>query len=264
MRRARELGLIAAALAVTAVARADPSLPAQLDAQRTVAAQAHQQVDAKRQAADATRAARVRAAYRLLRGAGSPLTVTPERRMAVARSRATARLLLGRDRAEAAQLTDETALLAAAVARIDRDRTAVAAVAVALPAPGSLLRPVAGDLVRRFGTIEHERTGATLSRRGLDFEVAADATVVAPADAVVRYAGPIRGLDHGVILAHDADHGGVITVIGKLAPVALTRGDRVARGAVVGRPAKRRVYLEVRVPIGPGGTPVDPAPLLGE
>jgi len=237
---------------------ADDTLSSLLDAQHQSAARAADQVDDKRAEADATRAARVRAAYKLLRGAGSPLTVTPERRTAVARSRATARLLLARDQAEAAQLADEAALLHAAAARIDADR--MAAASISLPAAGSLTRPVHGDIVRRFGTLEHERTGAMLSRRGLDFDVAEDAEVVAPADGVVRYSGPMRGLDHGVIL----DHGTTITILAKLDPLAYATGTRITRGTVVGYAAKRRVYLEVRVPIGPGGTPVDPAPLLGD
>lgn len=254
-------GLTMAGLSATARADgASSGIGALLDRQREVAARAHAQVEAKRQAAAATRAARVRAAYKLLRGAGSPLGVAPERRLAVARSRATARLLLARDRAEVGQLADEAALLAAAIARIDGDRAA--APAVASPPPGALTRPVAGAIARRFGTLVHERTGAVLARRGLDLEVAAAAPVVAPADGVVRYAGPIRGLDHGVILDHGPALGGVISVIAKLAPPDVRAGDRVTRGAPLGRPAKRRVYLEVRVPVGPGGTPVDPEPLL--
>jgi septal ring factor EnvC (AmiA/AmiB activator) len=182
--------------------------------------------------------------------------VTPARRMAVARSRATARLLLARDRDEAKQLGDETALLAGAVERIDEDL--VRAATMVRPAQGSLLRPVDGEVVRRFGTLVHEATGATLSRRGIDFDVADEAVVVAPADGVVRYAGPIRGLESGLVI----DHGGVLTVIGKLAPPTLTAGTRVRGGTAVGHAARRRVYLEVRLPIGPGGTPVDPEPLL--
>jgi len=174
--------------------------------------------------------------------------------MAVARTRATARLLLARDRAEEAQLADEAGLLAAAIARIERDRAAAATA----PAPVALTAPVAGEIVRRFGTLVHERSGAVLARRGIDFEVAADAPVVAPADGVIRYAGPIRGLDHGLIL----DHGGTWTVVAKLAPLAYVAGTRVSRGTIIGYPLKRRVYLEVRLGIGPGGTPVDPAPLL--
>jgi septal ring factor EnvC (AmiA/AmiB activator) len=247
-----------AALCTIGVAHADDTISSLLDAQHASAVRAEQQVDAKRQEAEATRAARARAAYKLLRGAGSPLTVTPERRAAVARSRATARLLLARDQAEATQLADEATLLHAAVARIAADRAALADVTP--PVPGSLTRPVHGEIVRRFGRLEHERTKATLARRGLDFHVADEAAVVAPADGVVRYAGPMRGLDHGIIL----DHGNTITILAKLDPIAFVLGAPIARGTVIGHAARRRVYFEVRVPIGPGGTPVDPEPLLGE
>lgn len=285
MRRATSFAALAAALAfaaaasadehdAAAVARADehdaaapaPRAPGELrpllSAQRAAAARAFGQVEAKRVDAERIRAARARAAYKLLRGAGSPLAVTPERRMAVARSRATARLLLARDRAEVAALAEESGLLDGAVARLDRDLAAAATVAA--PAPGSLLRPADGPIVRRFGTLIHEPTRTTLARRGVDLEVEAAASVVAPAAATVRYAGPIRGLDHGVIL----DAGGTILVIAKLAPPtpdlarSLVPGASVARGAALGNPARRRVYLEVRLPIGPGGTPVDPEPLL--
>lgn len=245
-----------AALCTIGVAHADDTISSLLDAQRDSAVRAEQQVDAKRTEAEATRAARVRAAYKLLRGAGSPLTVTPERRAAVARSRATARLLLARDRAEAAQLADEHALLVAAVARIDADRAAAAH--ITLPPPGSLTRPVQGAIARRFGTLQHERTKATLSRRGIDFEVADEAEVVAPADGAVRYAGPMRGLEHGIIL----DHGNTITILAKLDPIAFALGAHIQRGTVIGHAARHRVYFEVRVPVGPGGTPVDPEPLL--
>lgn len=247
--------LLAAACTI-GVAHADDTISSLLDAQHESAVRAEQQVDAKRKDAEATRAARVRAAYKLLRGAGSPLTVTPERRAAVARSRATARLLLARDQAEATQLADEAALLHAAVLRIAADRAAAGE--VALPAPGSLARPVSGEIARRFGTLEHERTKTTLSRRGLDFDVDEDAEVVAPADGSVRYAGPMRGLDYGIIL----DHGTTITILAKLDPIAFALGAHIPRGTVIGYAAKRRVYFEVRVPVGPGGTPVDPEPLI--
>jgi septal ring factor EnvC (AmiA/AmiB activator) len=112
--------------------------------------------------------------------------------------------------------------------------------------------------VRRFGPTRHERSGATLSRRGLELEVEARAAAVAPADGVVRYAGPIRGLDAGVIV----DHGSFVTVIGKLGELAVPAGAPVRRGDRLGRAARRRVYLEVRVEVGPGGLPIDPEPLL--
>jgi septal ring factor EnvC (AmiA/AmiB activator) len=119
---------------------------------------------------------------------------------------------------------------------------------------------VKGVIARRFGTYVHERSRATLSRRGLDFETDRDAPVWAPADGFVRYAGPIRGLDHGVIL----DHGDYMTVVAKLADVTIPVGTRVTRGDRLGRAAHFRVYLEVRAKVAPGGLPIDPEPLLAD
>ena len=82
--------------------------------------------------------------------------------------------------------------------------------------------------------------------------------MTAPADGIVRYAGPIRGLDHGVIL----DHGDYLTVVAKLADPALPVGAHVARGDRLGRAARHRVYLELRAKAGPGGLPIDPEPYL--
>jgi septal ring factor EnvC (AmiA/AmiB activator) len=70
----------------------------------------------------------------------------------------------------------------------------------------------------------------------------------------VRYAGPIRGLEHGVII----DHGDFVTVIAKLGDVALPIGTHVERGDQLGRAARHRIYFEVRVKVGPGGLPIDP------
>ena len=61
------------------------------------------------------------------------------------------------------------------------------------------------------------------------------------------------------------DHGDYLTVIAKLGDA---RGpDRRAasrRGDRLGRAARHRVYLEVRVKLGPGGLPIDPEPLLAK
>ena len=74
----------------------------------------------------------------------------------------------------------------------------------------------------------------------------------------MRYAGAIRGLDHGVIL----DHGDYLTIVAKLGEVAIPVGTRVTKGDRIGRAARSRVYLEVRAKVGAGGLPIDPEPLL--
>jgi murein DD-endopeptidase MepM/ murein hydrolase activator NlpD len=227
-------------------------LAAQLAAQVESIGKALVAVGDKLALADDIRVRRLRAAVRML------LHAVPapgeNDRMAIARRRAAAKHLLARDASERAMLADEAEQLATARGRI-------AAALEALPRlrlPTELARPVAGTLAHRFGTFEHDRSHAQLSRRGVDFEVEDHAPVVAPGDGVVRYAGPMRGLDHGVIV----DHGDYDTVIAKLAALTLPVGTRVARGDRLGHAARHRVYLEVRVKLGPGGLPIDPEPLL--
>ena len=131
---------------------------------------------------------------------------------------------------------------------------------MAMPTPTTSLRMPAepATIVRNFGPFVHERSKAKLSRRGMDLEVAANAPVVAPGDGTVRYAGVIRGLDNGVIL----DHGAFFSVIGKLSDLSVAVGDTVTAGQEIGRAARRRIYFEVRAPLGAGGTPVRPNDLM--
>ncbi len=212
-------------------------------------------VDDKLADADAQRLRRLRAAYRILRAPLSP-DASPAERMASARRRAAARLLADRDRTERALLADEAAQLAAA-----RTTTVTASTQVpSLTLPESIARPAQGTIARHFGTYVHDRSRATLSRRGLDFSTEWHAPAVAPADGVVKYAGPIRGLDHGVIL----DHGDYLTIVAKLAELSIPVGASVHRGDPLGRADINRVYLEVRAKIGPGGIPIDPEPLLAD
>jgi murein DD-endopeptidase MepM/ murein hydrolase activator NlpD len=210
-------------------------------------------VGAKLDEADAARARRLAAASRILRGSRE-LAGDPGSRLTAARRRAAVRLLLERDLAERRLLADEDAQLRRAAA----DKQAEAARVPELELPTEIGRPARGKIVRRFGAERHERSGALLSRRGLELEVDAQAPAVAPADGVVRYAGPIRGLDAGVII----DHGSFLTVIGKLGAPAVPVGASVRRGDRLGRAARHRVYLEVRVKLGAGGLPIDPEPLL--
>ena len=71
---------------------------------------------------------------------------------------------------------------------------------------------------------------------------------------MVRYAGPIRGLDDGVVV----DHGAFWTVTAKLDTPAVHQGETVHQGDRLGDAARQRIYLELRVPVARGGTPVDP------
>jgi murein DD-endopeptidase MepM/ murein hydrolase activator NlpD len=225
------------------------ALASQLAGETDVLAKTRATIADKLAAVDAARTARVRAAYRVLCDPLDP-DATADERMAAARRRAAARLMLARDASEHAQLAGEASLLRAADARTADATTRLSAITL----PTDLAWPAHGTIARHFGTFEHERTKAMLSRRGIDLEVDDHATASAPADGVVRFAGPIRGLDHGVIV----DHGDYFTVIAKLGELSVPAGAHVHRGDRLGRAARHRVYFEVRARIGPGGLPIDP------
>lgn len=261
----RLASIFAALVLVTAQARAGDEPPAASDPHARLSKQLAAELETlddtlatvagKLAQVDAQRLRRICAAYRILRRP-LPAAASSAERMASVRRRAAARLLLERDREERRLLAAEAKQLAAA-------RTTKVSATTQVPTlvlPEQIGRPAKGTIARRFGSYEHERSHATLTRRGIDFETEKNAPATAPADGVVRYAGPIRGLDHGVIL----DHGDYLTVVAKLAELSIPIGTRVARGDRLGRAARYRVYLEVRAKVGPGGIPIDPEPLLAE
>ena len=234
------------ALCATANAETRDELAQQLADQAQVIDRALTQVTDKLAEADRVRVRRLAAADRLLRAGDDT--------MASARKRAAARMLVERDLEERRLLADEAARLRAAAARVAADTARVAELAL----PDAIHRPARGTIARHFGTLVHERSKTTLARRGLDFEVEQHAYATAPADGIVKFAGPIRGLDSGLVI----DHGSYLTVVGKLGDVTPALGETVHRGDRLGRAARHRIYLEVRVKLGPGGLPIDPEPLL--
>ncbi|MGE0395553.1 MAG: murein hydrolase activator EnvC [Kofleriaceae bacterium] len=228
-------------------------LAAQLADQAAVIETTRTTITEKIGALDKVRLARMRAAYRVLR-TPLPSDATSADRMAAARKRAGARLLVERDLDERGLLVDELAMLAKA-----NERTVVATQAVPnISLPPELAWPAAGTIARQFGTISHEKSKTTLARRGIDIEVEAKTPAKASAAGTVRYAGPIRGLDLGVII----DHGDYMTVVAKLGELAVPTGAKVVAGDQVGRAARHRIYLELRAKISAGGLPIDPEPLL--
>jgi septal ring factor EnvC (AmiA/AmiB activator) len=236
-----------------AKAEARAALADQLAAEGATLAKTIATVDDKLAAADETRLHRLRAAMRLLH---APLRTdaSADERFASARRRAAARLLLSRDTAERGLLADEAQHLKLAATTEAEAVKKLPGVAI----PEHILRPVKGAIVRHFGLYVHERAHVTLSRRGLDFEVEEHAPAIAPAGGIVRYAGAIRGLDHGVLL----DCGAYYVLVAKLGDPAIPVGTRVEQGDRLGLAQRHRVYLEVRVKLGPGGLPIDPEPLL--
>ena len=102
-----------------------------------------------------------------------------------------------------------------------------------------------------------ELSDAGVHARGLTLEAAPEAEVIAPAAGRVVFAGPFRRYGRVVILDHG---GGLTTTITALGTLAVKVGDRVGRGATLGRtgPARATVSVELRR----DGRPVAIAPLL--
>lgn len=121
-----------------------------------------------------------------------------------------------------------------------------------LTPPESLVRPLNGQLVRRFG---QPAPGGGVSN-GLTFDAPRKATVVSPAAGRVQYAGAVKGW--GVILILRLP-GGYHLVLAGLERASVTVGQSVAPGQPVGwmpdgRQSTSELYLEVREQ----GAPVDP------
>jgi septal ring factor EnvC (AmiA/AmiB activator) len=150
---------------------------------------------------------------------------------------------------------DYEATLAASLARLPGPVPRPATGAPAAPEetlPYSL--PVEGRLVAGVGEISDGGVHA----RGLTFETAAEAPVIAPAAGRIVYAAPFRGYGNVVII----DHGrGWMSVLTDLGAADVHAGDVVARGAPIGRAGtgSPRVTVELRR----DGRPLPVAQLIG-
>ncbi len=114
--------------------------------------------------------------------------------------------------------------------------------------------PVAGAPIRRFN--DPEPGGAERSR-GWTWHTTDGPTVVAPAAAIVDYAGPLKGF--GVVLILRLG-GGYHLVLAGLETALAAPGQTISAGQPVGRMAKvdsppPDLYLEIRK----NGAPIDPA-----
>lgn len=126
-------------------------------------------------------------------------------------------------------------------------------------AKGRLIRPLAGSLVRRFG----QRDPEGLRNRGVVIAGRGGATVVAPYDGSVIYAGEFEGFGLILIIEHGE---GYHTLLAGLGRIGLQVGHRVLAGEPVGTMKSRpsgggggespELYVELRH----NGDPIDPLP----
>ncbi len=111
----------------------------------------------------------------------------------------------------------------------------------AASARGNFLLPVRGRVVTGTG----ELSEAGVHARGLTLAVEAQAAVRAPANGRVAFSGPFRSYGSVIILDHG---GGWTSVVTNLAGIAIAPGQRVQRGALIGRArgGEEPVTIELR------------------
>jgi murein DD-endopeptidase MepM/ murein hydrolase activator NlpD len=121
-------------------------------------------------------------------------------------------------------------LLGAIGSRLDSVRDTVErrhALAAATPS----IWPVAGWLTSSFGTRTDPFTGDADFHPGLDISADYGQRVLATGDAVVATAGPNGSYGNMVVLDHQF---GIVTKYGHLSRIAVTEGQQVRRGDVIG------------------------------
>lgn len=200
---------------------------------------------------------RARAAYALERADPPASRLGAEARRRAVWRRLLSRRLIAREIREAELLAIERD--AARDARLE----AVGALAdvwrAPMPAARALARPVPAEIAAPFGRYRDGDTRAVLSRRGIRFAAEEGDPVAAPGRGEVVFAGALRNRERAVILELEGE---LRAVVAELAEFEVESGDAVAAEEVIGRAAEGGPYLEVRLPIGSEGFPVDPEPLL--
>ncbi|MEO8724667.1 MAG: peptidoglycan DD-metalloendopeptidase family protein [Acidobacteriaceae bacterium] len=119
------------------------------------------------------------------------------------------------------------------------------------------LWPVEGTLTSSFGERLDPFSGEGAFHKGVDISAIIGTPILAPADGLVETAQDENGYGRCVTL----DHGhGVTTIFGHMSAFAVTPGERVHRGEIIGyvgssgRSTGAHVHYEVRI----DGTPVNP------
>ena len=128
---------------------------------------------------------------------------------------------------------------------------------------GPTLWPVLGRVTSSFGERQDPFNGEGAFHAGIDIATGYGEPVRAPGDAMVIKAGPAGGYGREIILDHGA---GISTIYGHLSGFAITAGQTVKRGQIIGyvgsagRSTGPHLHYEVRI----RDTPVNPHKYLRE
>jgi len=127
---------------------------------------------------------------------------------------------------------------------------------------GPLGRPVPGRVSSPFGYRIHPIFGTRRMHTGWDLSAASGTAIAAAGDGVVVSAGVRGGYGNAVVIDHG---GGLATLYAHQSSMAVTAGQQVSRGQVIGYVGCTgyctgpHLHFEVRV----GGAPVDPSGYVG-
>ena len=179
---------------------------------------------------------------------------------------AAVRRLLRRDLAELAAVKDEMRQLDLDQQR--REKALAEALRLsAEPLPdtsafghrrGSLTRPLPGFLGLGFGPYhalasDGKETAIELNRRGVEMRSRVGQEVRAAAAGIVRWVGPVAGMELGVILDHGEGYATVTARLRSIQP-GVAVDQQLPEGARLGEAASATVYFE----LAQGGTPLNP------
>ena len=154
------------------------------------------------------------------------------------------------------ELEESSASLWAMVKRSEQEKktakqtTSSSGMGSSLHAKGTRLPwPVEGQVLSQFGMQRHPRFGTMVFRRGIEIEAREGGEVRAVSDGQIAYADWYKGYGKLIILDHGNDF---YTLYGNLSRLDMNRGDRVAKGQVIGLAGDTgsmkgsKLYFEIR------------------
>jgi septal ring factor EnvC (AmiA/AmiB activator) len=127
----------------------------------------------------------------------------------------------------------------------------------------TLVRPVNGRVVGRFGNYDDPLLDVPMHRNGVELQAEPNDQVLALAPGEVVLVGALPGFERIVVIDHG---GGYLSLTARLLAIGVEQGQQIEAGTVLGRVGPKAVadglgttvYVEIRH----GQRPIDPRPYL--